>query len=258
MNFFKRLFGGILILVVLLGITYFGKTSLAIGFTIFSIIAIHELSNALNNIDIYPPKKLLYFCDLAIMLSGGFLGPYYFIVAIILSTISILAYMLFGKYESLNSVFASTFIIAYISFLMSSVLRISNTRFVWALYITAWGSDTFAYLTGSLIGRNKIEAIKHISPNKTIEGFIGGILGSVILNLMYFSYSPLTVKTVYIIIFGIMGAVFSQMGDLVASFIKRRTGIKDFGNLIPGHGGILDRFDSMIFIGPLFYLLSIM
>lgn len=257
MNFTKRLFGGILILLVLVGMTYFGKVSLTIGFTIFSLIGIHEICNAFANIGINPPRGLLYVCNLAIMLSGGFLSVDLFALSIILSSVAVLALMLFSKDRRLEDVFASTFILSYISLLMSSILRIGDIWYVWPLYITAWGSDTFAYLTGSLFGKNKIEAITHISPNKTIEGFVGGILGAVILNLLYFKYSSLDVNIIYVVIFAAMGAVLSQMGDLVASFLKRKTGIKDFGKLIPGHGGVLDRFDSMIFIGPLFYLLSI-
>ena len=126
------------------------------------------------------------------------------------------------------------------------------------LYLTAWGSDTFAYLTGSTIGKRKIESVRHISPKKTLEGSIGGVIGAVILNLIYNHYSGLHIDFSLVIIFSALGAILSQIGDLVASYIKRKTGIKDFGNLIPGHGGIMDRFDSMIFIAPLFYLFSVL
>ena len=166
--------------------------------------------------------------------------------------------MLFSKDRTLVDIFASIFIIMYVPTLMGSIIKIADISYVWPLYITAWGSDTFAYLTGSLIGKNKIKSIAHISPNKTLEGSIGGIIGALILNIIYAKYAPLNINLIYVIIFSIIGAILSQLGDLVASYIKRKTGIKDFGNLIPGHGGIMDRFDSMIFIAPIFYLLSVL
>lgn len=107
------------------------------------------------------------------------------------------------------------------------------------------------------MGHSKMKSIAHISPKKTIEGSIGGVIGAIILNLIYHKFYLANINTIYVIIFSILGALLSQIGDLVASFIKRKTGIKDFGNIIPGHGGIMDRFDSMIFIAPILYLFSI-
>jgi cytidylyltransferase family len=258
MNLLVRTLGGALILLILLAITYFGHISLAIGFTIFSLIAIKEIVKAFENINIEVPKILLYICDLLIMSLTISSKPNAFNLAIIFSVVAILIYMLFSKDRTLVDIFASIFIIMYVPTLMGSIIKIADISYVWPLYITAWGSDTFAYLTGSLIGKNKIKSIAHISPNKTLEGSIGGIIGALILNIIYAKYAPLNINLIYVIIFSIIGAILSQLGDLVASYIKRKTGIKDFGNLIPGHGGIMDRFDSMIFIAPIFYLLSVL
>ena len=256
MNLLVRTLGGALILLILLAITYFGHISLAIGFTIFSLIAIKEIVKAFENINIEVPKILLYICDLLIMSLTINSKPNAFNLAIIFSVVAILIYMLFSKDRTLVDIFASIFIIMYVPTLMGSIIKIADISYVWPLYITAWGSDTFAYLTGSLIGKNKIKSIAHISPNKTLEGSIGGIIGALILNIIYAKYAPLNINLIYVIIFSIIGAILSQLGDLVASYIKRKTGIKDFGNLIPGHGGIMDRFDTMIFIARIFYLLS--
>lgn len=258
MNLLVRTLGGALILLVLLAITYFGQLSLSIGFIIFSLIAIKELKDAFENINIKLPKTLLYICDLVIMTAAIYKNPHFFTLAIIFSIIAILIYMLFNKEETLDNIFVSIFIIMYVPTLMACIVKIADIRYVWPLYITAWGSDTFAYLTGSLIGKRKIKSIAHISPNKTLEGSIGGVIGALILNIIYAKYVFVNFNLTYVIIFSILGAILSQLGDLVASYIKRKTGIKDFGNLIPGHGGIMDRFDSMILIAPIFYLLSVL
>lgn len=258
MNLLKRTYGGAIILLVIFAITYFGHLSLSIGFTIFSLIAIREITEAFANIDIKLPKTLLYICDLAIMGAAYWQDKDAFILAIIFSVIALLVYMIFKENISFYTISIGIFILMYIPTLMGTIIRIRDINYIWPLYITAWGSDTFAYLVGSTIGRSKIKSIAHISPKKTIEGCIGGIIGALVLNLIYHKYNLVGINTSYVIIFSVFGAILSQIGDLVASFIKRKTGIKDFGNIIPGHGGILDRFDSMIFIAPILYLFSIM
>lgn len=258
MNFLLRLFGGVAILIILLAITFLGHIPLSIGVTIFSVIAIKEMSNAFNNKNINPPWGLLIACDLLIMVGAYSAITEFYTMAIIFSIILVLVYMIFNHKNTMEDIFASLFILMYVPVLMGNILRIGDQRYVWLLYLTAWGSDTFAYLVGSLIGKRKMGSIAHISPKKTLEGSIGGILGAVGLNMIFLYFNSLDIYKSYLIIFSVIGALLSQIGDLVASFIKRYTGIKDFGDLIPGHGGIMDRFDSMIFIAPLLYLLSIL
>lgn len=120
----------------------------------------------------------------------------------------------------------------------------------WLVFLTAYGSDMFAYFTGVLIGRHKL--CPKISPKKTVEGGIGGILGSTLF-CAAFGYFALPEHLWVCIVIGVLGGAVSQLGDLAASVIKRQLGIKDYGKLIPGHGGILDRFDSVLFTAPLVY-----
>ena len=129
---------------------------------------------------------------------------------------------------------------------------------VWLVILIAFGSDSFAYFTGVTLGRHKLAPI--LSPKKTIEGAIGGILGSMLICLGYglflewrgyFTLPAMAYASLALL--GILGSLFSQIGDLVGSAIKRETGIKDFGRLIPGHGGILDRLDSILFVAPFVY-----
>lgn len=120
---------------------------------------------------------------------------------------------------------------------------------VWIMFIGTWASDTFAYFVGSAIGRHKL--CPSISPNKTIEGFAGSLVGTTatVTGLAYFFSLPL----VQMAILGLLIAAFATLGDLVESVAKRYTGIKDSGNLIPGHGGVWDRFDSVLLTAPLVY-----
>ena len=120
---------------------------------------------------------------------------------------------------------------------------------IWLTLVGTWASDTFAYFTGYLFGRHKL--CPNVSPKKTVEGFIGGIIGTAasVAPLGYsFGFDPR-----YLAILGVLQSLVASMGDLVESIIKRYTGIKDSGNLIPGHGGVLDRFDSVIFTAPTVY-----
>lgn len=121
--------------------------------------------------------------------------------------------------------------------------------FVWVMFIGTWASDTFAYFTGTAIGSHKL--CPSISPNKTIEGFMGSLVGTtaVVAGLGYFLNLPLQVMA----ILGLTIAVLATLGDLVESVAKRHVGIKDSGNIIPGHGGVWDRFDSVLFTAPLVY-----
>ena len=112
----------------------------------------------------------------------------------------------------------------------------------------AWVCDVFAYLVGSLIGRHKL--IPEVSPKKTVEGAVGGIVFTALSFLLYGHivevFTPYTPSYLVLLFTGIIIPVISQLGDLVASLIKREHNVKDYGNLLPGHGGILDRFDSII------------
>lgn len=121
---------------------------------------------------------------------------------------------------------------------------------LWMIILAAFGSDIFAYFIGSFFGKHKMAP--NLSPKKSIEGAVGGIVGAGILGLIF---GILFMKDIWYhcLIIGIIGGIISECGDLVASSFKRQMGIKDYGNLIPGHGGILDRFDSVIFVAPIVY-----
>ncbi|MBR2048077.1 MAG: phosphatidate cytidylyltransferase [Oscillospiraceae bacterium] len=144
-----------------------------------------------------------------------------------------------------------------IPYLLSSLIRIHGLRlgryYIFVPFIMAFLPDSGAYFAGKFFGRHKLAPV--ISPKKTIEGVVGGTVSGVLGMLLYALLLDLAfgmdVNYLYAGIYGIGAAVGSVMGDLSFSVIKRQTGIKDYGNLIPGHGGVLDRLDSMMVVGPL-------
>jgi phosphatidate cytidylyltransferase len=121
---------------------------------------------------------------------------------------------------------------------------------VWLIFLTAFGTDSMAYFTGVLLGKHKLAP--KISPKKTVEGALGGVVGSVLLCGL-FGYFAVPGLLPQCLLLGALGGLVSQLGDLTASIFKRKMGIKDYGDLIPGHGGILDRFDSVLFTAPMVY-----
>jgi len=150
-----------------------------------------------------------------------------------------------------------------IPYLLSALISLKTMPyghlFVLLPIVAAFVTDSGAYFTGVTIGKTK--AFPTISPNKTVEGYIGGIISGIIGMLIYgvilSSTTPLIIIYPALIFYGILGAIMTELGDLTFSLIKRKCGIKDYGKLIPGHGGALDRFDSMTFAAPTMFLLVI-
>lgn len=150
----------------------------------------------------------------------------------------------------------------YIPIFFSFIVLVENMHhgnyFVWLIFISAWMCDTSAYYSGRFFGKHKL--CPKVSPKKTIEGSIGGLIGSTAacgaFGLFVISRG-INVSVIHFLIIGLFCGIISQFGDLTASSIKRYAGVKDYSNLIPGHGGILDRFDSILFTSVIvFYYLS--
>ncbi|TPD73519.1 phosphatidate cytidylyltransferase [Flavobacterium microcysteis] len=129
--------------------------------------------------------------------------------------------------------------------------KVFNPKILIGLFILIWTNDTFAYIVGKSIGKRKL--YEKISPKKTIEGFLGGLIFAIIAGIIiavYFTKQPLFIW----IIFALIAGIFGTIGDLVESKFKRIAGVKDSGKIMPGHGGILDRLDSIIFVSPFIFL----
>ena len=158
--------------------------------------------------------------------------------------------------------FAAGFIVP---FLLSSLIRILvmnrvGRYMVLIPFVVAFASDAGAYFTGRIFGRHKLAPV--ISQNKTVEGAVGGILSAIVCMVVYsvvlqFAFD-FRVNYGYAILYGLLGSLVGIFGDLCFSVVKRQTGLKDYGNLFPGHGGVLDRFDSMMMVAPLMECLLIL
>lgn len=128
------------------------------------------------------------------------------------------------------------------------------------VFIGAWMTDTGAYFFGRCFGRHKL--IPAVSPNKTVEGAFGGVVGCIVgygaYGLILDYAFDMTVNYLYLILLAVVISVVSQLGDLIASYIKRECGVKDFGHIFPGHGGVMDRFDSIIAVSPILYGITLL
>lgn len=178
-----------------------------------------------------------------------YIGPLYL-------TLVYFAWLMIRKKASMRDFMVTLVGIIYIPMMLNFILRTSlmeKSMLIWMIFVIAWGTDTFAYFSGYFLGKNKL--IPEVSPKKTVEGFWGGVIGSA-LSTMILGY--ILGENIYVMMAGgIFGSMISQLGDLFASYIKRILNIKDYGNIMPGHGGVLDRFDSIIFTAPFVYYFSI-
>lgn len=164
------------------------------------------------------------------------------------------------KTEQIMAAFFGVFYVAVmLSYVYQTRMLAAGAYIVWLIFLCSWGCDTCAYCVGMLIGKHKMSP--KLSPKKSIEGAVGGVIGAALLTIFYgmiFKSAMNSTQTHVFIMAGIsaVGALISMVGDLTASAIKRNYEIKDYGKLIPGHGGILDRFDSVIFTAPVIYFLA--
>ncbi len=189
-----------------------------------------------------------------------YIFPYFIGFLLIIMAIYVLTFPKFTSEHATLTFFGIFYVAVMLAFIYQIRMMEGGAFLVWLAFIGSWGSDTCAYLVGRKIGKHKMAPV--LSPKKSIEGLIGGILGAALLGFLYatcvkqyivgFSNPQLSFA-----IIGGCSAVISVIGDLAASAIKRNHEVKDYGTLIPGHGGVLDRFDSIIFTAPIVYYLAL-
>lgn len=180
-------------------------------------------------------------------------------MAVILALILILFVYVFTypKYDA-HQIAAAFLGIVYVAVMLSYIYltrNLENGHFiVWLIFLCSWGCDTCAYCVGMLIGKHKMAPV--LSPKKSVEGAVGGVIGAALLGVAYAAATKGPMAEYAVICAA--GALISMVGDLAASAVKRNQGIKDYGKLIPGHGGILDRFDSVIITAPVIYYMAVL
>lgn len=272
--FWTRLLSGILMLVVAFASFWVGAPLLTVVLYVVSLVGFLELTKALGVREegkkrISSPEVagilavtayygLLLLRDMEILAREA---HFYILLCTVLFFLGELFVYVFAfpRYRA-EAVMASVFSFLYapvmLSFIELTRMREGGEYAVWVILICSWGSDTFAYVVGMLIGKKKI--FPELSPKKSLEGCVGGILGAAALGALYgwFVVSRTARNAgLFALVCG-LGAIVSMVGDLAASAIKRNKGIKDYGKLIPGHGGIMDRFDSVIVTAPIVYFLT--
>lgn len=261
-SFLQRAISGIVLVVIIAFMLITGGNVLLAFLGAVSIIGVRELYR-IWNVDKLPLGIIGYLGVAAYYVMLYFELTDYWLMLVLFMLVAVMATYVFAfpKYKA-DAVMVVIFGFFYVAVMLSCVYRIRQLNdgiyLVWMVFLCSWISDTCAYLVGVTMGKHKF--VPNLSPKKTIEGVIGGIVGSVLLGAVYGlilkNYTTAFENPVPVcMIIGGIGALVSMIGDLAASAIKRNYDIKDYGRLIPGHGGILDRFDSVIFVAPIIYYL---
>lgn len=251
----KRFIGGALVvLIVVLSLTNY--VALFVFTMLISVLAVNEFYRATEN------KRMKPLILEGTILTTGLLFCFairdFYILYFVATTFFLATRLLFtqNKYNIVD-IAITVFGILYIGLMLGHLFFFIKHEYHlmrWMIFIIAWSTDTSAYFSGYLFGNKKL--CPNISPEKTVEGAIGGIVGSMLASAA-FAFFLFPEHMFSVIALGFFGSILSQMGDLIASAIKRYAGIKDFGSIVLGHGGILDRFDSIIFTAPAVYYFAI-
>ncbi|MBS7787761.1 phosphatidate cytidylyltransferase [Flavobacterium sp. CYK-55] len=252
-----RALSGVLYVVVLISATLFHQSFLIL-FGLLLLLAVHEYTNLTQLPKTIPfilsilSYSLLAFNELPVALN------WFLLTFTLLTSLKAILFLFEQSNEPLSKLDIQIFFWGYIlvPFILLTKIPQRPEGFIPSvmigIYILVWVNDTMAYVVGKSIGKNKL--YERISPKKTIEGFIGGvvfaIVAGIIMATFYFDQSAM-IWSIIAFMVGVIGTI----GDLIESKFKRIAGVKDSGNIMPGHGGILDRLDSIIFVGPFVFLL---
>ncbi|OIV41627.1 phosphatidate cytidylyltransferase [Flavobacterium johnsoniae] len=282
----KRTISGAVYIALLLSSILFSTESFIILFGIFLIITIYEFSNlvSLNKIFSILFGTLLYSSVVLVSHYNKETTAYLNntfntnldletniqqldLVLLAITIVVSIKCILFLFYDSVQKVSISSkylYLLGYITLPFLFIVKISfgtndyNPKIIIGLFVLIWTNDTFAYLVGKSIGKHKL--FERVSPKKTIEGFLGGMVfaafAGFLISKLYIQPNPaFSSKSILIwTIIALIVSVFGTIGDLIESKFKRIAGVKDSGSIMPGHGGILDRLDSVIFVAPIIFL----
>ena len=268
--FFTRLISGVILLIIMIAAMVLGGDVLFFITALLAFIGLYELYKTYNihkNMLGYAGMAgaVIYGAMVRFALFAGDEGQQLPMAALIVGFLLIMFVYVFTfpRFKADQAAFA-VFGLVYVPVLMLCMYQVrclEDGLFLTPLiFVSAWGNDTCAYCVGRLIGKHKMAPV--LSPKKSVEGAVGGVAGAVILGILYGyfleEYLPTLGNPMFscAIICG-AGALIAIVGDLAASAIKRNQGIKDYGRLIPGHGGVMDRFDSILFTAPVVYFLAL-
>ena len=293
--FWTRLMSSVVLVIAALVLLLSGDLVLLLGTLLLSLAGFHELTAACgvaswkkaesveNGKETVPdagesrrkggggtPNGLMlvgyagiFLYDALLYLSGEAIYQTGILAAVFLGMMAVyvLTFPRFSSGQVMNAFFCFFYAPVLFSFVFLTRSLPGGIYLVWLIFISSWICDTFAYLTGMAFGKHKLTPV--LSPKKSVEGAVGGVAGSALVGALFgriFLERVIPDPDIIWItaLLSGAGAVVSQIGDLAASGIKRNHGIKDYGKLIPGHGGIMDRFDSVLFTAPIIYYLAIL
>lgn len=271
--FFPRLLSSVTLVIITLVLILTGGYWLAAVLFMVSLAAYRELVKAcqltgaqkgigsIGGLEAVGYVTIVVYYGMVVFVSDGRLLLLTLIIAL---TAFMAVYVFAFPRFTAGQVMEAFFCVAYAPVMLSFIYMTRNLQYgnyiVWLIFISSWICDTSAYCVGMLLGKHKLAPI--LSPKKSVEGAVGGIIGAAAVGAVYGFFVTERLAegrelTVIFAIIGGAGAIIAQIGDMAASAIKRNHNIKDYGHLIPGHGGIMDRFDSVIFTAPLIYLLAV-
>ena len=243
-----------LIMVPLLILVYLGGYYILAASIMVGMLGVKEFYNGFENVGIKPCHLIGRIAAMSLAVIGTFFQERTDVMMLWVTFFIIISLIYMFKIEEreMADSMATIMGIVYVVFFAYHVYLVDITmhKIVWIIFITAFGSDIFAYFTGYFFGKHKLAPV--LSPKKTIEVAIGGVVGSALCSTI-FGLLVMPDMLIHCIILGIICSPISMAGDLTASAFKRKMGIKDYGNLIPGHGGIMDRFDSVLFVAPVVF-----
>ncbi len=263
--FKTRLISGIILVIIALAVIITGGDVLLAVLGLISVIGMYEL-NRVFGVEKELPGLLSYVTTIVyfLQLRFSYLADVQLIFVAFLILLLAIYVFTYPKYKA-DQIIASFFGLFYVAIMLSFIYQLRSIEggfyLVWLIFLCSWGSDTCAYCVGMLFGKHKMSPI--LSPKKSVEGAIGGVAGAALLTLIYSlifadQMSLTTINIIVLCITAMITALVSMVGDLAASAIKRNYDIKDYGTLIPGHGGILDRFDSVIIVAPIVYYMVVL
>lgn len=262
--FKTRLLSGIVLVILALlliitgGDILLGSTLLISWIAMFELYRIFKIEKAAPGILGYLAAAV-YYANLRFHFIADAMA-FVMVLLILLMFCYVFTYPKYHTQQLLAAFFGVFYVSVMLSYIYQTRMMEQGAYIVWLIFLCSWGCDTCAYCVGVLIGKHKMSP--KLSPKKSVEGAIGGVVGTALLTALYcFIFKDamgISSASVWILAgISAVGALISMVGDLTASAIKRNYEIKDYGRLIPGHGGILDRFDSVIFTAPIIYYLAV-
>ncbi|MBQ7149046.1 MAG: phosphatidate cytidylyltransferase [Pseudobutyrivibrio sp.] len=265
--FKTRLISGIILVILLVFFVGYGGYPLLASTLFLSLVGMFELYRVFKIEKSLPAIAGYIICFIYYFVLAFSSGAYLpnvneaifvgFLIALL--GVYVFSYPKYKASDILQAFFGFFYVAVMLSYIFIGRMGTDGKYIIWLVFLCSWGCDTCAYCVGKLFGKHKMSPI--LSPKKSVEGAVGGVIGAMLLTALY-SFIMTKVdpayqlNTLYLAIVAGVGALISMVGDLAASAIKRNYEIKDYGTLIPGHGGVLDRFDSVIITAPIIYFLA--